>query len=707
MQCLILLNSRAAGIAGGLSYETGDLHVQPGDLVEATLRNKAVEGLVIAVNEDGADEPSYALKPIRKKLSDRPLLTEAQMKTLRWMAGYYRCSLRAAAGAFLPSSEWKKLIPLPIVFYTTGASPDSKTGAKQKAILDALHLGALEEEILLDRSGASRATLKSMLERGWVLRTEQAAPSEIGDRKSIVDNAVLTDAQKTAFEDIIADERPTLIFGITGSGKTEVYAKLIERAVNSGKQALLLVPEILLTEHTIDRFSEIVPAHQMVIIHSRLSEKARRESWMRIRSGQCSVVIGSRSALFSPCPNLGLVIVDEEHEWTYKNEQTPRYHVRETAETLCQYAGATLVLGSATPSLETWHRTKTGHYNIVRLPERYAGNKVPTVRVIDLAEVKFGSVYPFSPPLLEAIQDRLEKKEQTVLFLNRRGAASSVLCLSCRRRLTSPVSQLPFTLHHDMNGKPYLLDHIGGAKANMPSRCPSCQSPELLPVGAGTQRLEDVLTKLFPSARILRADSDTLKTPEDMRELLDAMRQRKADILLGTQSVVKGLDLPGVTLAAVPVADVGLSLPHFRAGERVMQLLTQLAGRSGRAQPGEVIIQTFRPQAPEVQAAAQHQTEEWLNNELKLREQLQYPPAIQMVRFILRGPNSEARARMIHRSIVKILETQKLNGRSTVAQTLYGQNMWHVFYNGMDVRPLLQHLNTGDAIIDIDPLDVL
>jgi primosomal protein N' (replication factor Y) len=241
----------------------------------------------------------------------------------------------------------------------------------------------------------------------------------------------------------------------------------------------------------------------------------------------------------------------------------------------------------------------------------------------------------------------------------------------------------------------------------MPARCPSCQSPELLPVGAGTQKLEDVLTKIFPEARILRADSDTLKTPEDMRDLLDAMRQRKADILLGTQSVVKGLDLPGVTLAAVPVADVGLSLPHFRAGERVMQLLTQLAGRSGRAQPGEVIIQTFRPQAPEIKAAANHTTEEWLDNELKLREMLRYPPATQMVRFILRGPSSEARARMLQRSIEKIIAAEKLDGRSTAAVTLYGQNMWHVLYNGSDVRPLLQRLNSGDAIVDIDPLDVL
>jgi primosomal protein N' len=647
MQSLVLLNTRSAGISGGLTYETGDLAVQPGDLVNATLRNKPIEGLVIATDEQG-EEPEFALKPIREKLSTTPLLSDAQIKTMRWMAGYYRCSLRAVAGAFLPSTSWKHFVP---------------------------------------KETESQAT------------SYKLAPISI--------DATLTSEQQSALEIIQQSDKPTLLFGITGSGKTEIYAALIRETLNTGKQAILLVPEILLTEHTIGRFEQLMGRDRIAIVHSRLKVSERKKLWKRIRSGEADLVIGSRSALFSPCPDLGLIIIDEEHEWTYKNEQTPRYHARETAETLCRYSGAKLVLGSATPSLESWHRVKTGAYGIARLPERYAGNKLPDVRVIDLANVKAGNLYPFSPPLLEAINDRLQKKEQSVLFLNRRGAASSVLCLQCRRRLTSPVSQLPFTLHRDMQGKPYLLDHIGGATAQMPAVCPSCKAPKLLPVGAGTQKLEDILRTAFPDARILRADSDTLKTPEEMRELLSAMRERRADILLGTQSVVKGLDLPGVTLAAVPVADVGLSLPHFRAGERVFQMLTQLTGRSGRTQPGEVIIQTFRPDAPEIVAAASHRTEDWLNAELTLREQLHYPPATQMVRFILRHPNAEARARVLHKQLQQMITDEKLGGRVTVAQTLHDIRTWHVLYNGNDMRQLLQKTGNVDAVIDVDPIDVL
>jgi len=705
MQCLVLLNTRSAGISGGLSYETGDLTVQPGDLVQASLRNKPVEGLVIAVDEQG-DEPEFALKPIRQKLSAEPLLNSAQIQTMRWMAEYYRCSLRSAAGVFLPSSIWKNLIPKPVIIYTIGSAADKKVGAKQKLVLDALADQALTEAALINRTNVSRATLKTMTERGWITLTEQQITMNDKPATILVD-ATLNTHQIAAVKTIEEHTKPTLLFGITGSGKTEIYALLIRDALNAGKQAILLVPEILLTEHIIGRFETLMGRERIAVIHSRLSTTERKREWMRIRSGEADLVIGSRSSLFSPCPNLGLIIIDEEHEWTYKNEQTPRYHARETAEKLSEFAGATLVMGSATPSVESWHRAKTGHYAIARMPERYAGNTLPQVRVIDLANVKFGSVYPFSPPLLEAIADRLKKREQIVLFLNRRGAASSVLCLQCRRRLTSPISQLPFTLHHDHSGRPYLVDHIGGATAQLPAVCPSCQAPKLLPVGAGTQKLEDILKKTFPEARILRADSDTLKTPEDMRTLLKTMRNREADILLGTQSVVKGLDLPGVTLAAVPVADVGLSLPHFRAGERVFQMLTQLVGRSGRAQAGEVIIQTFRPEASEIIAASQHRTEDWLNAELALREHLHYPPATQMVRFIVRGPNAEARARVVQKQTEQIIAAEKLTGRATVAPTLHDFRTWHVLYNGSDIRLLLQKLNTADAVVDVDPLDVL
>jgi primosomal protein N' (replication factor Y) len=273
---------------------------------------------------------------------------------------------------------------------------------------------------------------------------------------------------------------------------------------------------------------------------------------------------------------------------------------------------------------------------------------LPTVRVVDLATTNFGTLYPFSPPLLEAIQQRLDCKEQSILFLNRRGIATALLCLNCRERVLSSETALPLTLHRRSDGRPFLMDHVSGDVREVPATCPKCGSANLKAVGAGTQKIEDIVSSVFPAARVLRADRDTLAHPSDIRALLDAMRNRDADILLGTQSVVKGLDLPGVTLSAVLLADVGLSLPSFRAGERVFQLLTQLTGRSGRAQPGEVIIQTFRPSAQEVHLAALHQTEQYLETEMILRSTHRYPPLTQMIRLLFTGPSSRSDAEKAH-----------------------------------------------------------
>ena len=325
--------------------------------------------------------------------------------------------------------------------------------------------------------------------------------------------------------------KPSLLFGITGSGKTEVYAQLIADAITAGKQAIFLVPEILLTEHCIHRFEELIDPEAIAVIHSRLTPTAKREAWGAIARGEKKLVIGSRSALFAPSRNLGLVVIDEEHEWTYKNEQTPRYHARETAEKLCQLSGAKLVMGTATPSLEAWSRVKGDRYHLARLDERYGGAVLPDVRVIDLATVDFGDLYPFSPPLLDAIDDRLKKGEQSVLFLNRRGLATALLCLECRRRIVSPDSNLPFTVHSSGMGNPYLMDHTSGLRAEIPVQCPHCNSANLHCVGAGTQKIEAILERKFPNARILRADSDTLKHPEQMRLLLKKMREGQADIL--------------------------------------------------------------------------------------------------------------------------------------------------------------------------------
>ncbi|PIR53240.1 primosomal protein N' [Candidatus Peregrinibacteria bacterium CG10_big_fil_rev_8_21_14_0_10_49_10] len=705
MECTVLTASKSSGISNGLTYEAPEGSVGIGSPVLVPLRKKMTEGIVLALNEKR--ENTFDVKAIKQALSANPLLPSFHIQTLRWMAEKYMCTLRQAIAIFLPSLSWKDLLPKEQKTYRlSGKKIEGIKGKKQRTVCDYL-LGkdAVEASALREETGCSLATLRSLLEKG-VLTEETSTKSSLPSSPANITWPTLTDVQQSVASSIAKEDRPSLLFGITSSGKTEVYAQMIAEAVTSGKSAILLVPEILLTEHCIHRFQALLSPERIQVVHSRLTPSARKAAWRACRAGEVDLVIGSRSALFSPLENLGLVVIDEEHEWTYKNEQTPRYHARETAEALCRFAGAKLLLGTATPSLESWQRAKGGVYHLVRLPDRYKGHALPAVRVVDLADVTFGKSYPFSPPLFEAIEQRLKMGEQSILFLNRRGLASALLCLECRRRVVSPDSQLPFTVHRGIDGRSRLIDHTTNLTVEAPKYCPHCGSASLREVGAGTVRIEDILLERFPQARILRADKDTLTHPEHMRLLLQKMRQGQADILLGTQSVVKGLDLPHVTLAAVLIADIGLSLPHFRAGERIFQLLTQLTGRSGRAQPGEVIIQTFRPQAPEVRLAAEHKTEEYLDTELKLRVHAGYPPATEMVRLLTRGTGAAHRAQAVATDARERARTHTGELHISCAPTLFGGGkVWHVLLRGNDSRSLLAHLSLEDMIVDIDPVE--
>ncbi|MBU0458731.1 primosomal protein N' [Patescibacteria group bacterium] len=620
------------------------------------------------------------------------------------MSKYYFCSLRQALRVWLPTPSWKNLAPKnELYFKLIDHRLPPKRSFKQTLIVEYLKNIDWASQKELKDMGAEKSTLKTMLTKGRITMEERKV--DYKTCKPVIEEPNLTKAQTQAYQLINRSDKPSLLFGITSSGKTEIYAQLISDAVKKGKQAILLVPEILLTEHCIHRFEELIGKEHIAVVHSRLTAGQRRKEWRRIHNGGAHLVIGSRSALFAPVPNLGVVIIDEEHEWTYKNEQTPRYHARETAAKLCEFAKAKLIMGTATPSVESWARAKFGEYQLVNLPERYQNHPLPDVRVVDLTKVNFGKLYPFSPPLLNAIEDRLKKGEQSVLFLNRRGSATSLMCFECRRRIVSPESNLPFTVHKDPQGKPYLLDHTSGIQASVPVECPACKSTNLHAVGAGTQKIEDILSKQFPNARLLRADSDTLTHPEHMRLLLKKMREGHADILLGTQSVVKGLDLPNVTLAAVLIADVGLSLPHFRAGERIFQLLTQLTGRSGRAKPGEVIIQTFRPDSAEVKYAANHQTKEFLNEELKLRLHAGYPPATNMIRLIIRE-DARTRAIQLVNKIKAISNKDNLELKvSSAPQMFGGGRSWHVLIRGVKPSSVLNKIDLKNVVVDIDPME--
>ena len=441
-----------------------------------------------------------------------------------------------------------------------------------------------------------------------------------------------------------------LLHGVTGSGKTEIYLQAIERALTQGQGAIVLVPEISLTPQTVERFKARFSSGKLqtlvAVLHSHLSAGERHDEWHKIRQGRARIVIGARSAIFAPVEPLGLIIVDEEHEHTYKQEEAPRYHARDVAIMRGRMENAVVVLGSATPSLESYYNCKHGKYTLLELPERVDDQKMPHVRIVDMRQAasrqrgKEG-IPIFSPQLKEAITQRLEKHEQTILFLNRRGYSTSLQCPKCGCVAQCPNCSLALTFHRQ---EQKLCCHICGHVAPVPSVCPNekCKNPAIRFAGTGTQRVEETLAKLFPHARVKRMDADTMKRKDDYRKVLGDFRTGKTDILVGTQMIAKGLHFPNVTLVGIIYADLALHQPDFRAGERTFQLLTQVAGRAGRGDvEGEVFVQAFAPFHPAIQYARRHDFPGFYEQEIEFREQLKYPPVSRVALLTLKGRNED------------------------------------------------------------------
>ena len=438
-----------------------------------------------------------------------------------------------------------------------------------------------------------------------------------------------------------------LLHGVTGSGKTEVYLQAIARSLQQGRGAIVLVPEISLTPQTVERFKARFssgPLQTLVaVLHSHLSAGERHDEWHKIRQGRARIVIGARSAVFAPVDPLGLIIVDEEHEQSYKQEESPRYHARDVAVVRARMENAVVVLGSATPSMESFYNVEKGKYRLLEMPIRADHKKMPVVRVVDMRQVaRHEKGTPIlSPELKEAILRRLDRREQTLLFLNRRGFATSLQCPLCGYVAQCPNCSLSLTYHRQA-GK--LRCHICGHEAVAPVVCPDpkCRNPAIRYAGLGTEKVEATLAKLFPNARIRRMDSDTLKRKEDYRRILGDFRTGKIDLLVGTQMIAKGLHFPNVTLVGIIYADLSLHLPDFRAGERTFQLLTQVAGRAGRGDvEGEVFVQAFTPFHPAIQYARRHDFAGFYEQEIDFRRQLNYPPVSRIALLLLKGRNEE------------------------------------------------------------------
>ncbi len=525
----------------------------------------------------------------------------------------------------------------------------------------------------------------------------------------------LTPDQQQALKFILADAtHPILLHGVTGSGKTEVYLQALAAIIAQGKRGIVLVPEIALTTQAVQRVAGRF-LERVAVIHSELSAGERYDEWRRIREGKVDVVIGSRSALFAPLPNLGIIILDEEHEAAYKQgERKPTYHARMSALTLGKILGIPVVLGSATPSVETFYRAEQGVYRLVELPGRI-GASLPPVEIVDLrTELHTGNTSIISRRLQEELENVLSRGQQAILFLNRRGAASCVLCRDCGFVSICDRCDIPLTYH---STERILLCHYCGRKSKMLQFCPNCNSSGIRYFGLGTEKVQDTIQKSFPEARLLRWDKDTARNRSAHEQLLDRFANREADIMIGTQMIAKGLDLPGVTLVGVISADIALNLPDYSSPERAFTLLTQVAGRAGRgSEAGRVIIQTFNPQHFCIDAASRHDYHEFYNAEIEARQRYGYPPFRQFVKFTYSHENRhrcQNEALLLAERLNEWIERLQLPNTDIVGpapammERIRSKYRWQLIARGPDLHQLLRVVDAPDWEVDIDPVSTV
>ena len=630
-----------------------DGRVEVGTRVKVPFGRRQVLGCVTGLAEESTHD---SLKPILKVIGAQSLVTPRVLELARWMAEYYCCAPETALKSVLPDAVrkeqegWRERLFVRLLPVNDGKPELTRRQAEVFHVIEEHRSIAMQE--LLRLTGTTAQTVRRLEDKGLVEVAPQISERDPYANAQIISTQPLdlNAEQAEALRHILASmdgegKKTFLLNGVTGSGKTEVYLQAIAHALELGKGAIVLVPEISLTPQTVERFKARFssgPQQTLVaVLHSHLSAGERHDEWHKIRQGRARIVIGARSAIFAPVEPLGLVVVDEEHEHSYKQEEAPRYHARDVAVVRGQREGAVVVLGSATPSLESFYNVERGKYAVLELRHRADDKRMPVVRVQDMrTECRKDKGVPiFSTRLKEAIRNRLENGEQTILFLNRRGFATSMQCPECGFVAECPNCSLSLTYHRREQA---LRCHICGHGARAPGQCPECRSRAIRFHGLGTEKVEDVLGKLFPDATIRRMDSDTLKRKEDYRRILGDFRRGKIDILVGTQMIAKGLHFPRVTLVGIVYADTGLHLADFRAGERTFQLLTQVAGRAGRGDvEGEVIVQSFTPFHPAIQFARRHDFAGFYDAEMEFRGQLKYPPYTRAAMLTLRGRNEE------------------------------------------------------------------
>jgi len=716
-----------------------------GSRVRVPFRDRSALATVLATLEKSG---AKGIRPIEALVGEAPVLSGSLLDLAKWMSAYYCCPLETVMRSLLPQVirraevGWKKQLVVQPLAKIDMSEPDwhqkidnlRKRAPRQAELLEAI--AKLEKPMpaakLLRKTSVDNQTLRALARRGLIeVRDEAVERDPHADEQFVASANLELNAEQVAALNKVTEAlaspetaKPILLHGVTGSGKTEIYLQAIRVALERGRSAIVLVPEISLTPQTVERFkSRFVEMHDVVaVLHSHLSEGERHDEWHKIHSGRARIVIGARSAVFAPLKDLGLIIVDEEHETTYKQEEAPRYHARDVAVVRAKIEKCAVVLGSATPSLESYHNAATGKYELLTLTQRVDDQQMPLMRIVDLRqERRKEKIAPIlSEKLSQAIADRLEKREQTILFLNRRGFSTSLLCSNCGEARNCPNCSVALTFHRHMAR---LSCHLCGHTAAVPKKCPECGRDALIYAGFGTEKVESTVSQFFPKANVRRMDADSMTRKEAYRETLRNFRAGKIDILVGTQMIAKGLHFPNVTLVGIINADLALHMPDFRAGERTFQLLTQVAGRAGRGETqGEVFVQTYTPFSPSIQFARHHDFAGYFQQELEFRERCDFPPFKHAVLITVRSAH-EGRAKLSAETLVRRLKGS-LGSEFTLSdatpaplEKLQGQFRFHILLRGEAimrlsrlVRETMEKLPLPEdviATVDVDPYQLL
>ncbi|MGA0060674.1 MAG: replication restart helicase PriA [Planctomycetota bacterium] len=710
---------------------------RPGSRVRVPFRGKDMPGVVVRLRDECGEVPAHKIRAVREVLDHDLVLPEALLQLASRMTHDYGCSLGEALDAMLPAVAKqrgvRKIPHLELAIRSDEAEVlaielEDRFEQQARVLRALVEWGAPMPTLQLQRdTGTSDSPWKTLQKRGSIRRVmiDEDAEPLIPDTTEGQKRHELNDGQRDAVDKIGAaldrrQARTFLLHGVTGSGKTEVYLQVLERARTLGRTAIVLVPEISLTPQTVGRFAARFP--DVAVLHSGLTGAQRAQEWHRIQRGDAHVAIGARSALFAPLRDVGLIVIDEEHENSFKQDSTPRYHARETAIARAEIENAVVVLGSATPTLESYGRAKRGVYELITLPNRAGKGTLPRILVEDLRKEdkrqNFEGV-TISRTLQNLMEERLATRDQIILFLNRRGFAPTLICPSCGTAVQCEHCDVSMTWHA-RRGR--LCCHYCQHEKRRPEVCGYCQHPKLHELGAGTERVEAAVKQLFPQAIVARMDADTMRQRGAHERVLTAFRRRQIDILIGTQMIAKGHDFPDVTLVGVISADSGLFLPDFRAAERTFGLLYQVAGRAGRGdKPGTVVFQTLCPENYAVRAAAAIDYESFVQQELAFRRATDYPPYARLIRVLFEAPKEfEARqgATAVRDELSGLQDVEALGPAPAILARVRDRYRVHIlakcftqeaFDRAMDLLASVEDRSTRSlrVLLDVDPLSMM